>query len=641
MRAILLAAVSGLAIHSAAFAQEQSVDEVVITATRTETETIRVPGRVDVIDRKEMDDRVLITAVEALRSVPGLSVVQSGGPGSLTSVFVRGSNSKHVLALFDGIRLNDMSSPNGLYNFGEDTTGGLDRIEVARGAYSSVYGSDAIGGVINFIPRVGGTEAFEPYYEATAGSRNTLRGLAGAVGTVGQLSYAVSVDHFRTDGFNNTPERYPDGLGDDDESTFTTITALANVEVSEIVTLKGLARWRKAEVEIDEAALDRLALTSEDQYSVWRVGPSFSLLDGKLRVDLEGGQVLIEREALDAVDVNEMFPDPNETAEGTRDFANWRNVLTLGDAGPLQDVTLSGGLEWRNEEISVVGGYNDPLSRSEDSSGAYALAQVGVLDRVDLTASARFDKTGAFDDATTWNLGAVLRLPEIGGRVFASVGSSFKAPTLSERFTTSFFVDANPALKPEEGQSWEAGVDASHGWVKAGAVYFENEIRNLIVTDFGLGQNVNIEKADIHGHELFVEVEPDEMISLHVDYTYTDARNAMTGVQLQRRPTHQWAAQLEFTPTEALRFGLEYRSRGDRRDVLYSTTPSPWGPGGSFVGDGPARAYSVIDATASYRFDERITVFTALRNLGDQTYEEPAGYAGEPRTWLVGLRGSF
>ncbi len=641
MRIILLAAASGLAISSAAQAETSIVDELVITATRTETAAERVPGQVEVISRQDLEDRVLITAVDALRAVPGLSVVQSGGAGALTSVFVRGSNSKHVLALFDGIRLNDMASPNGLYNFGQDTTGGLERIEVARGAYSAVYGSDAIGGVINFIPRVGGEGAFEPYYEVTTGSRDTLRGLAGATGTVGIVSYAVSIDHYRTDGFNNTPVRYPNGLGDRDASEFTTVTALADVAVNETVTLRGLARWRTAEFEFDESARDRLALRGEDENFVWRVGPRLSLLDGALQADVEAGQVRVDRLSIDAVDVNEPYPDPNEKAEGTRDFANWRNVLKLDDVGALQAVTLSGGVEWRREEIVIKGGYNNDMSAAEEASGVYGLAQFGVADRVDLTASARHDRTGGFEDATTWNLGAVLRLPEIGGRLYASAGTSFKAPTLAERYASSSYVGANPDLKPEKGESWEVGADASYGWVKAGAVYFENEIENLIVTDYGVGTNVNIDKADIHGHELFVEIAPDEVVSLEVDYTYTDARDGRTGARLLRRPAHQWSARLDFKPTEALRFGVEYRLRGQRADVLYSTDPDPWGAGGSWAGNGWTEGYSVVDANASYRFDERITVFTALRNITGERYEEPVGYATEPRTWLVGVRGSF
>src|SRR5690606_11318530 len=127
----------------------------------------------------------------------------------------------------------------------------------------------------------------------------------------------------------------------------------------------------------------------------------------------------------------------------------------------------------------------------EESLGVYGLAQFGLMDRVDVTASARHDKTGGFEDATTWNLGAVLRLPEIGGRLYASAGTSFKAPTLAERYVTSGFVAANPDLRPEEGRSWEAGVDAAYAWVKAGATYFESEIENLIVTDYGLGRNAN------------------------------------------------------------------------------------------------------------------------------------------------------
>lgn len=634
MRKLLLLATCLTAIPTLASAQE--VEELIVTATRTETEAQAIPARVEVIDRAEIEDRVLVTTVEALRTVPGVNIVQSGGPGALTSVFVRGSNSKHVLALFDGVRLNDMSNPNGLYNFGQDTTGDLERIEVARGAYSSVYGSDAIGGVVNFIPRVGATEAFSPYFEAMAGSRETWRALLGARGTTGPVSYAVTADRFVTDGFNNTPARYPDDLRDKDAAEISTVTGVADIKLSDLVTIRALGRVREAKVEIDEPALDRLTRDGEDRYALWRIGPRFTLLDGRLKSDLEAGQLRVKREDRDSADVNEMFPDPNQLSKGLRHFANWRNEYRLNDA-----VTLSGGLEWRSERIVQIGGYYNDIAREEETKAAYMVAQAELAERFDLTGSVRHDRTDGFDAVTTWNLGAVVRLPEIGGRAFASVGTSFKAPTLHERFASSFFVNPNPDLVPEEGESWEAGFDAGFGWLKGGATYFDSQIENLIVMTFDpffTGQNVNIDVADIHGHEVWLEAAPVAFLTARVDYTYTDARDGETGARLLRRPAHVWSAQLEARPTEAVRLGLEWRRQGRRVDVLYSDEASPWGPGGSFVGNGVAEAYEVFDATASWRFHERLTAFGAVRNLADETYEEPSGYAGEPRTVLIGIR---
>ena len=632
-----------------AIAQDNELNEViVVTATRSATALDDVPARVDVISREDIENRGYVTAVEALSSTPGINVVQSGGAGTLTSVFSRGANSKHTLALFDGVRLNDATSPNGQYNFGQDTVAGLERIEVVRGAASSIYGSDAIGGVINFIPRVGGGDAFEPFLEAAAGSRETYRLMLGANGDTGPIAYALSAEHFETGGFNNVPDRFPNNLHDDDGSSFNTFTGVADLRLSEAATVRGLVRWRNTEADIDDAALDRLAHSIEDEYFLWRVGPRFTLLDGRLEVDINGGQVHNERADNNSVDVNQAFP-VSSGAEGVRNFANWRNTLSLGDVAGLNDVTLSAGVEWQNEEIETSGGYSAPLMREEDNLGAYALVRARFADRVDLSASARRDDTDSFGAANTWNLGAVLDLPEIRGRVYISYGTSFKAPTLSERFASSLYTIPNPGLQPEEGRSWEIGGDIQplNGNVSLtlGATYFYTEIENLIeyvTIDFITfeGQNQNVGVAEIDGYEAYVELAPIESLSLRVNYTYTDARNGLTGARLLRRPPHVWGAMAEWTPLEPIMITLAYSHRGDRADVLYGNT-NPWGLGGGYLGNGIAEGYDLVSLSGRFNVNESFSVFATANNLLDEDYEDPNSYRGAPQSFSIGVRGSF
>jgi len=158
-----LIAFFGASATAQAQGADDASDDIVVTATRTPTAQERLPARVTVIDREAIEDRGYVSLVDALREAPGIVAVQNGTPGSLTSVFSRGTNSKHTLALYDGIRLNDASTPNGQYNFGQALLGDLARVEVLRGPASSIYGSDAIGGVINLIPRRCAETPFEGY----------------------------------------------------------------------------------------------------------------------------------------------------------------------------------------------------------------------------------------------------------------------------------------------------------------------------------------------------------------------------------------------------------------------------------------------------------------------------------------------
>lgn len=486
-------------------AEETASESIVVTAMRGDAEAKAVAARTTVVSRDEMELKGLVTAADVLKSVPGLSVVQSGGAGGLTSVFSRGTNSKHTLALYDGIRLNDASTPNGQFNFGSDTLGDLNAVEVLRGAASAVYGSDAIGGVINFIPRIGGDKAFMPYGEIAAGSLNTYRGMLGVRGQAGPLAYGVTGEYVETEGFNTTAARLDDNYGEKDGNEIATFTANTELTLTEGLKLRGLARYRKSRTEFDDAGLDREGRGGRDSYTVWRVAPRYTTANGAYQGDLELGQVKNERSEYNRADVNSPG-GPDTGAEGLRTFAAFRNRLDIADSDRLQ-ATLSAGIEWHRERVSNFTGDLTTLDREEEFLAFYGLAQVTLADRINLNASLRQDDPEMFSAETTWNAGAVLQLPEIGGRIYATYGTSFKSPTLSERYTVSAWNIGNPDLMPEKGRSFEFGLDAgldvsSAGWLGFQATYFDSRIDDLIEYDYALLQNLNVGRADINGYEL-------------------------------------------------------------------------------------------------------------------------------------------
>ena len=202
-KAALFAAASLTAMP--AFAQE-GVD-IVVTATRTETPVTNLPADVTVIDTESALSRGVTTLSQALEDAPGLGVVQSGGIGQQTSLFAGGANSYHTLVLFDGLRINDPSTPNSSFDAGQDQINGLSRIEVVEGPMSALYGSDAIGGVINMIPRHGGEGPLNARLDMSAGSFGTLNGAVGVDGSLGNFRYAVTGEAFSTEGFDLVPER--------------------------------------------------------------------------------------------------------------------------------------------------------------------------------------------------------------------------------------------------------------------------------------------------------------------------------------------------------------------------------------------------------------------------------------------------
>ena len=200
------AAFAALALMHPAAAQETTLPESVITATRVPTKIERVPAGVTVIDRATIQSRGYNSLVDALSAVPGLRVVQSGGDGSNASVFTRGTNSNATLVLRDGVPINDPSDPGGAFNFGVDPLGDIERIEVVRGPMSGVYGAGAIGGVINIITRRASATP-QASVDLAAGLPASGRAIGSLTGTTGKFDYSIQAQGQGERGFDNTPQR--------------------------------------------------------------------------------------------------------------------------------------------------------------------------------------------------------------------------------------------------------------------------------------------------------------------------------------------------------------------------------------------------------------------------------------------------
>lgn len=618
IKAALLAAAS---LAAPAHAEE---DEIVITATRSPASADDLPARIEIIDRADIEARGLVTLADAV----GPDAVQSGGLGQQTSVFLRGANSKHALALFDGVRLNDASNPTAQYDFGLDTLGGLERVEVLRGPASTVYGSDAVGGVVNLIPRRGGDRAFAPFLEVSAGSFDTRRALLGAAGAAGGFEYGLSAEGLVTEGYDLIPDRMSTHSGDPDGARAGAFTASLRNEAGPFA-IDALLRVRESRTQYDtfsggpffDLRADDPDLQTDATQSLWRLGAEAEGGEA-LTVRLSGGQVRSDRAESDG-------GFTTSSAESERTFADLLATYARGG------LTLAGGLSFERNAIDTLPQFADPLSVTEDQAGAFILTQARLGERIVATASARLDDYERFGEHPTYALG-VVATPAPSLRLFASFGNAFKAPSLSERFETSFFNIGNPDLEAEESQSWEVGADWDlHRSVRLGGSYYETRIENLIEYDFLALQNVNVGEAEIVGVEGYVEATPAAWAWLRLAYAWTDARNGQTGAQLLRRPEHAWRLEARVTPAERMNLALSWTYVGERVDVTYDDA-------GMFEsGSGEVEAYSVGALSATFDLDDRAQVFARIDNITDETYEQPAAFAGPPRGVFVGLRARY
>jgi|CXWL01.1.fsa_nt_gi vitamin B12 transporter len=609
-----------IGLTSAAFAED---DDIVVTGVRTPTPIETLPARIDVIDRADIERQNLISLADAI----GAQAVQAGGAGQQASLFLRGANSKHALALFDGMRINDASTPNAQYDFGLDTLGGIERVEVLRGPASSIYGSDAIGGVVNLIPRRGGETAFEPFFEASAGSFETRRVVAGAAGGIGAFEYGVSTELFDTEGHDLVPARFTTATGDADGATQRAFTLSARNDAG-VFAFDALVRLRRADSEFDtfsggaffDLRADDPDLKGSNDQALWRLGAEMEA-GTALTFRLEGGEVRIEREEVDGGVVA-------NAAESTQRF------LDLSARYARDGVTLVAGAELRRDEIDTLPQFAAPLQVEEEQSAFYLNGQTRFAERFTATGSVRVDDTETFGAQTTYALGLVADLGAL--RAFASYGTAFKAPSLSERFELSLFNIGNPDLLAEESRSWELGADwAVFEGFSVGGSYYQTRIDDLIDYNFGTLQNVNVGEAAIDGAEAYVEAAPTRWAALRLAYAWTDARNEITGAPLARRPEHSWRAEARITPTDRLGLSLVWDFVGERTDVTYSN-------GGVFLsGNAPVESYNVGALAATYDLDDHAELFARVDNLTDESYEQPSAFAAAGRGARLGVRARF
>ncbi|MBS0386637.1 MAG: TonB-dependent receptor [Proteobacteria bacterium] len=637
MRTLCLLSGAALAalplLASAAYAQDD--DEIVVTATRAPARAETLPAEVDVIDIDAMQARGVVTLADALRQAPGLNVIAAGGAGQQTSLLAGGANSNHTLVLFDGMRINDPSTPGSSFDAGEDLLGGLARVEVVQGTMSAVFGSDAIGGVINLIPRHGGPGALNTRLNVAGGSFNTRTGGASADGTLGAFRYAVSAEGFASDGYDLVPRRMSTFTGETDGAWMATLTGVFDYQATHALSFDLLLRQRRAQADFDPFPFDFGAFNSfrgedstleisRNDLSIARLGVTWALSD-TLSLRTTYGGLRQKRVQSDLGVATDFYA-------GDRRFGD----VTL-TWSPHAATSIVAGVSAERDGVNIAEGFGVPPPMSfvradRFNSGVFVTAQ-SAFDRFSVTGAARLDDYEGFGAHTTWRVGASYNLIE-WARVYAAYGTSFRAPTLYERYV-SF---GNPNLDPEQARSWEVGANAQletfgHArGLELSALYRHSDIKDLI--DFGpLFTYDNVDQATIDTAEARLGARPFEWLTARLAYVYTDARDEATHAHLLRRPKDYWSAELSAT-RGALRVDLAWREVGDRSDQIYADD-------GFSLGVGETPSYAVTRLALAYEATANAELYVAADNLFNVAYEPANAFAGAPRTITAGLRARY
>lgn len=635
-------------ICSAANAQSapQQLPDLVVTADRTPEPIGSTGSTINVISGEAMETGSATSVADALRTVPGLQLTQAGGPAGTTGVMLRGANTGQTLVLIDGIRVNDPGGASSDFNFGLIPPGMVERIEVLKGPQSALYGSDAMGGVVNIITKKGGGPA-QFNVRTEAGSYGTVATTGSMSGSTGPWSYALTGTGQHSNGFSSYGYRIPAieaKFPNLENDGFDRIGGSARVGYDAGEGFRfdaGLTSsfTRSAYDASFGSTPDTLSNARQLQQQMW----------AKAAVDSLGGMLTQSITAF-AAQTSRTFNDystaisapPASSFATATDFvgnsfgAEYQGTLRMGPVGTLiygartQHETAA---SYASDLLPIPSPRIQTLTAQQDTNSVFALWKLPIGERLTVTMGGRVDDVVDVSTFATWRTTAAYNISETGTKLRASAGTGAKAPTLYQLYEPTY---GTKSLKPEESIGYDAGIDQSlfNGRVTLSLTGFYNKFDNLIDFTFDptptqpFGHYINVARAETYGLEVGndIDVLPG-LLRLKTAYTYLRAYDLSTGLVLARRPEHLARFAVTITPTpewliepRILAVSSRFSSTGERN---------------------PLAAYTRVDLYTEYKIDKTWKVFARGENIFNERYQEvlnygttgPAIYGGFNATW--------
>ena len=639
-RRLVMAWLTALAVAPPAVAQEaKKLEPVVVTATKTETPAAELGASVTVVTEEDFKTFHYPTVDEALRRVPGVEIRRSGGFGKTSAITIRGANTKQVQILVDGVRVK--SPTLGEVDLSDIAPDTIERIEVIRGPQSTLYGADAIGGVINIITKKG-KGPFSGYVSQEAGSRDTYATRSGASGQYEIFDYALGASHLESNGqFKN----------DDSEQNALNLRLGAALPYQSSVGFT--LRYTRAEtglpVKFVSTNFGPLPIDPVIDSNNRNISETYVMtLAGKTRpvtwweTELRLGKYNNTNTFVDLPDRSDECPFPPcefpSRIKVERKEAEWLNRFFVGSWS-----TSTFGLELRGEEgrlrAGAAGSPITPFDADTHTTSGFFEEQLRFWERLFLSAGVRVEDNSQFGRNTTERGSLAYVVKEWGTRLRGGAGSGFRAPTFNEQFFPGF---SDPTLKPEVSFSWDVGADQSL-WgnrVRLGATYFRNDFENLIglvsIATLPFVRGVNAGRARAQGLEFTSEMDVLDNLVASLNYTYTNSLVPATRHPIPREPEHRWNIGLTWEPLKGLSLFTQVH-------VVTQQWEASDARGGGVYNSGHTRvdlggAYRLVDR---YGYVQSVDLTARVQNLLNERYAEVRGFPALGLTALVGLRAAF
>ena len=581
----------------AATPETVSSDTVVVTATRTAQTADASMASVQVIRRDEIERAQANDVAELLRFFAGVDIGRNGGPGQATSVFIRGTESNHTLLLIDGVKANTATDGGAAWQNIDPAL--IDHIEIVRGPRSSLYGSEAIGGVVQIFTRKPSKGVSEGG-SFGLGSNNTVRGDARLSGTQGKVRGSMALSFQDTDGFQTL-------ISQTDDRGYNNKTVNVDVGVDLGAVDVAFSTWvTQGKTEYYAGFPPFISLADQDfRNQVTAVTLSSSPVDNwnsQLKLSFNEDRITQNQSS--------------DVADTERWAVDWQNDIQLGETQ-----LLTVGAYAANENVDFEG-FGQPFNKDRNIVAMFGQDDI-VLGGINVLLAARYTDDEVFGKETTWNTTLGYHF-SAASSVYASVGTGYRTPTFVELFSSA---GGNPNLNPEESTNYELGAKYQLGaGNKVSVTAFQNEIDDLVAFAQDAGGNFvaeNVEKTRTRGVEIEYRYRFGKW-SGFLSGTYQNPENRDTGEQLARRAKKSFSAALNYN-AGPYQFGGKFLATGKREDFNGPFAPSPLG------------GYGVLDLNASKKINPNLTVRGRLENVFDKDYQTAGGFKTQGRAVFLNL----
>ena len=604
---------------------EAQMESVVVSATRFDIPLNQSPASASVISSEELEQKQIQRVSDALREVPGLSVVQTGSPGQLTSVFTRGLRSEHTQVLLDGIPINQ--GLQGAFNFADFTTEDIDRIEVVRGPQSTIYGPRALAGVIQIFTKQGsGTPGV--MFAAEGGSYDTFREWSQSDGKVDDFDYSVGASRLDTENARpNNNYRNTAAIADVGWSPNPPSSGTGSAVASEQLRIGSLFTYSVSDIGLPNTIFDPRPI---DHFLTerWLIGP---------HIDWKPTEWW-DHKLIVAYDHERQINEPNEDGfvGATRAVFERTQVDYQNNLRPVSWLTLTSGFYYSRinagEERPFVLFGPTFISDHTNETAGFLEATLTPIENLIFVAGGRFDHFNQFGGIWTYRFAGSYKIDKTNTILHSSVGTGFSPPSSQDKIFGNNF-----GLKPEEDLGWDIGIRQQlwQNRVDVGLTYFHNDLTNVIGFN-GLFDTLNLGSAETQGLEAELHAQPIPNLVFTAAYTYLEAEKTsskdvsqLQGARLPRRPRNELYVSASYLWWKGLRTVVEAKFVNAREELNFG------GPNFDI------EDYSFVNIAAEYEVNPHFSVFGRIDNLTNEHYSEVFGFPALGRAAYGGVKLRF